>query len=296
MTTKRDDQNVLRHGNGTFATDPKGENTPLGATGIRRRTADELGIHESILMAPCAQQQTYESLHSSFEPYRRAVDTEGYLAQAKAAGDTEAIARFTIPRNTEDAMEISGEFFAESLPLLTPDEIAPYWDRASSAIESGDTFELNRALLEASLANDDAHPVRLDPSWRLPGVRAEEGFYESARLVGEKLATLADHNIAAINKLVRSDIDEAKKAGWLPANLEVSVRKSQGSMNMLVTSVPDELQTEPHPAGEMWVRQSKAAKEIESRLTQVAQQYGTFENDTQQDFFSNSFYVRVTFK
>lgn len=308
MDEKRDDKNVLRHVNGTFAEDKKPEQVktvlaPVGVTGTRRRSVEELGIHPSILMAPCSQQETYQDLHRAFEPYRRTLDTIEYAAKAKAKGDTAEVERLMKWTSTkEDAMETAGDFFSETFKILTPDEIAPYWERASRAIEDKDDFEFRRALLDASMAEQDAHPIRLDPSWRRPGVHFEEGFYESPKVVGDKQGQLADYNVATINIQVRKDIHEAKKAGWLPADLDVKVRKQDGggAITMLVTSIPAELQTVPHQNDELaaqgWKAPSPAAKEIDSRLTQIAQQYGTFENDTQQDYFSNSYFVFVNFK
>lgn len=272
---------------GRFATERHGEqSTPLGASRTRRRSADELGIHPSVLMAPVGQQETFASLHSSLAPYRRSIE-------AAAAGREAGRYGYAKP---DDALEISGEFFAESFKILTPEEIAPYWDRASHALQSSDEFELDRALLEASIAEEDAHPVRLDPNYKLPGVTLEEGFYESPRVVGNKTALLDDYNIATVNKHVRADIEEAKAAGFLPANLEVSVRKASGSVHMLVSSVPDEVKyvdDERYPGSK---KLAPEVREIETRLETIAKQYGTFENDSQQDYFSNTFYISVGFK
>jgi hypothetical protein len=307
MSTERDNRGNLHHAAGTtdggkFAADKlKEQAVPLGLTGTRRRTADELGIHESILMAPCSQQDTYQNLHAALEPYRRAVSRLDALAGAQASGDQDAIARLSFGSRLDDALDISSDFFGETFKILTPEEIAPYWDRASRALEDNDTFELNRALLEASLAEEDAHPVRLDPNWRRPGVHLEDGFYESKRVVGEKQGTIVDHNVATINKHVRNDIDEAKKAGWLPANLDFRVRKpSSGSMAILVTSVPDDVKHVPHPYTEYadagWTAHHPAVAENEKRLESIAQQYGSFESDTQQDFFNHSFHISINFQ
>jgi hypothetical protein len=270
-----------------------------GPTGVRRRTADELGIPESILMAPCNQVELYQELHRCLVPYQSAVSRLEYLAKAKAAGDEEAISRLSYGPNLDDALSISGDFFGEAFKILDPEEIAPYWERVTHALEAKDEFELNRALLGASMAEDDAHPIQLDPNWRKPGVHLEDGIYESKKVVGDKQNQLEDYNIATINKHVRNDIEDAKAAGWLPANLEFRVRKADSnSMVILISSIPDDVKHVPHPHYEDrgWTAHHPAVKEIEARLRWITEQYGTFENDSQQDYFNNSFYPTVIFK
>lgn len=127
-----------------------------------------------------------------------------------------------------------------------------------------------------------------------PKITQIEGYLGAKGWAGAK--SDFSYNTAEIAKAVRADIKEAKKAGWLPEDIKVSVRSRDNAVDTLVDfgRENDDYMYELHPVTDGdYVRGYKLKKDYQEtldRVESIVNNYNYNTSNLQADYHNRGFY------
>lgn len=128
----------------------------------------------------------------------------------------------------------------------------------------------------------------VDPNYTPPSsVSVEGGGYGGNAYKGTKHDEAEGKTPAEIGRMIRADMKEAQKAGWIPENVKISVTRGYASnYNVSIRGMSNSfIQSDKKPAS-AWNNQSEEAKELSHRVDTIANAYGFNDNNSQVDYFN----------
>lgn len=181
------------------------------------------------------------------------------------------------------------------------DEVLPFVDGSFSKTDPAewDDFELS---FKAAFVK--AQGGRPDPEYLADAGEASEGYMGGSKFEGHLAQATHMESRTEIAKRIRGDIKSAQDAGYLPAELKVSVRQNTGagisSFSVTGLNVDQDYLTEPiDPADPEYVysdrRDTEHGRELARRLEVATSRYTSTNTNSQVDFFQSYHDVYVRF-
>lgn len=167
----------------------------------------------------------------------------------------------------------------------------------AAAVHEGNDEEATR-IAEQILAHEARAQQVKDAPWRPAGGRLvdEDSFYGPRALGAKYDPSMSTTDVA---KAIRTDIKDAKAAGWLRDDLDYRVTKHYNSVTVFVEGLSDDEQyfRDPHSAyGAGFTVPSYERLRLEEQLEWIGSSYVSAQTNSQVDYFDVSTYVSVSFQ
>lgn len=105
-------------------------------------------------------------------------------------------------------------------------------------------------------------------------------------------------DVKTVAKNIRAELKKAQIGGWLPDNLDYSVRIDRFAGGQAVRIgvdglTDDQLRCEDDNPNNFGSRRTDEAAELSDRITQIGEAWNRDDSDTMTDYFSNHYYLSV---
>lgn len=265
---------------------------------------------------------TFESAH----PRQAAGVTAGGQFTTKARQEADVDLGAGAPQAPQGTGASTADAARELMALWSgnaADSVAAYQARENEVLASApevpeEVFrdDFYHPMLQAVHAGDDAELERLasrldaiaerERAWREAGYQPPGAEYAESptggpvvyqHRTGSKYAGYRD--VAEIARDVRVDLKAAQKAGYLPADVKISVRSEKFSMGQTmrleVKGLGDEDLYQPKSDLDMsWERRNTAyAREVRDRVEAIAKAYDQTDSESQTDYHHGTYFCFV---